>query len=103
MKIGNPEALASVNGVGNGRTAATGTPAAPQKADGAKPADASAQVALSPTASELLGSGAAADIDMEKVERISKAIEDGTFKVNPEVIADKLIANAQELLGKVTK
>ena len=44
--------------------------------------------------------GASAEFDAEKVTRISKAIEDGTFKVNPEVIADKLIANAQELLSQ---
>jgi len=29
------------------------------------------------------------------------AIEDGTFQINPEAIADKLIANAQEVLTKV--
>ena len=28
-------------------------------------------------------------------------LADGSFKVNPEAIADKLIANAQELLAKV--
>ena len=33
--------------------------------------------------------------------RIAQAIADGRFKVNAEAIADKLIANAQELLGKV--
>ena len=41
-----------------------------------------------------------ADFDAEKVARISQAIADGTFKINAEVIADKLIANAQELLTK---
>jgi negative regulator of flagellin synthesis FlgM len=35
-----------------------------------------------------------------KVERIAAAIRDGSFKVNADVIADKLIANAQELLGR---
>jgi negative regulator of flagellin synthesis FlgM len=38
--------------------------------------------------------------DAAKVERIAQAIRDGTFKVNADVIADKLIANAQELLGR---
>ena len=32
---------------------------------------------------------------------MSDAIASGTFKVNAGAIADKLIANAQELLGKV--
>ena len=38
--------------------------------------------------------------DAAKVERISRSIQDGTFKVNPDAIADKLIANAQELLAR---
>lgn len=41
--------------------------------------------------------------DADKVQRIAQAIKDGQFKVNPEAIADKLIANAQELLGKTTR
>jgi negative regulator of flagellin synthesis FlgM len=57
----------------------------------------SAQVALSSAASSLMTGG---EFDAEKVARIGQAIRDGSFKVNPEVIADKLIANAQELLGK---
>ena len=38
--------------------------------------------------------------DAQKVQRLAQAIKDGKFEVNPEAIADKLIANAQELLGK---
>ena len=63
-------------------------------------ADASATIELSSAASSLLTSGSTPEFDAEKVARISKAIDDGSFKVNPEAIADKLIANAQELLGK---
>ena len=88
---------------------AVGTPAAP--ADAAKsgsvqsPAaagvDASATVALSSTASTLLSTGSASEFDADKVARIAGAIAEGSFKINPEAIADKLIANAQELLAKV--
>jgi hypothetical protein len=39
--------------------------------------------------------------DAEKVARMSEAIASGNFKINAEAIADKLIANAQELLVKV--
>ena len=89
---------------------AAGTPAAPAeaaKASGgvaasqAAPVDASATVALSSTASTLLSGGASAEFDAEKVSRIAGQIADGSFKINPEAIADKLIANAQELLTKV--
>ena len=61
----------------------------------------SATVALSSTAATLLSGGARGEFDAEKVARISQAIADGSFKINAEAIADKLIANAQELLGKV--
>ena len=51
----------------------------------------------------LMAGAATADFDAEKVARISQAIADGSFKINAEVIADKLIANAQEVLGKVQR
>jgi len=41
-----------------------------------------------------------ADIDMEKVNAVRQAIEQKTYQVNPEAIADKLLANAQELLNR---
>ena len=40
------------------------------------------------------------DIDMAKVASVRTAIANGTFKVNPEAIADKLIANAREMLKR---
>ena len=39
-------------------------------------------------------------IDMEKVDAVRQAIANGTFVANPEVIADKLLANAQEMLNR---
>ncbi len=63
--------------------------------------DPSATVALSSTASTLLSGGTSSEFDADKVARMSQAIAGGTFKVNAGAIADKLIANAQELLSKV--
>ncbi len=40
--------------------------------------------------------------DSEKVTALKAAIGAGTFKVNAEVIADKMIAEAGELTGKKT-
>ena len=40
------------------------------------------------------------DVDMEKVNAMRQAIEQNTFTVNPEAIADKLLANAQEMLNR---
>lgn len=70
----------------------------------AAPTEASAQVALSSTAAGLLsGSASAVEFDSAKVDRISQAITNGEFKVDAGAIADKLIANATELLNKGTR
>jgi negative regulator of flagellin synthesis FlgM len=38
--------------------------------------------------------------DAAKVEAIKKAIQSGQFKINPEAVADKLIANVRDMIGK---
>ncbi len=65
----------------------------------------SAQVAISSTASSLLQgvNESNADFDTDKVDRVSRALADGSYRVNPEVIADKLIANAKELLSSAQR
>lgn len=70
---------------------------------GAKPGAAGAE----PSARVELSSRAApdsdeqrADFDSRKVEAIALAIREGRFQVNAEAIADRLIANARELLPK---
>ena len=42
----------------------------------------------------------AADVDMKKVEAVRTAIQKGTYVVNAEAIADKLLTNAQEMLDR---
>lgn len=87
--------------IGPIETKSANVPAAPErKATGATnaAAEASAQVQLSPAAAGL--SGADPTFDSEKVERIAQAIRDGKFTINAEAIADKLIVNAEELLGR---
>mgnify|MGYP003575946153 CR=1 FL=1 len=98
MKIGNPADTPSVAPATTGRTGASETA---KTTPAAAPAEASAQVELSNTAASLI-SGVGGEFDAAKVERISQAIAKGEFTVNAEVIADKLIANAQELLGKTS-
>lgn len=82
-------------------------PTTERKADSSKVSggtghrEASAKVELSSTAAALSGNAVGeASFDQAKVDRIAQAIRDGNYKINPEAIADKLIANAQELLGK---
>jgi negative regulator of flagellin synthesis FlgM len=39
-------------------------------------------------------------VNMEKVLAVRATIEQGAFKVNPEVVADRLLGNAQEVLSR---
>jgi negative regulator of flagellin synthesis FlgM len=99
MKIGNSVESAAV-AAPTGRTAPADADKSTTSVSG--PAAASTQVELSSTAATLRAgtTQASADFDTEKVNRISQSIADGSFTVNPEAIADKLISNAQELLSK---
>lgn len=94
MKIGPLEPKVPVAPAGSDR--ATATPAQPS----ATAQEPSAQVALSPAATSLLVHDGNAEFDAEKVQRIAQAIRDGRYEVNAEAIADKLIANARELLDR---
>lgn len=92
MKIGSIDSALPVTPATSDRKAAAGAPAS------TGPAVAQDTVAISPEASALAaGDGS---FDAAKVERLSQAIKDGSFQVNPDAIADKLIANAQELLAR---
>jgi negative regulator of flagellin synthesis FlgM len=62
--------------------------------------DSSTQVELSPEATMLSHASQDPSFDSAKVERIAQAIRDGSFSVNPGAIADKLLSNAQEMLGR---
>ena len=44
--------------------------------------------------------GQSADIDLKKVDAVKSAIQQGTYKVNADAIADKLLSNAQEMLSR---
>ena len=98
MKIGNPADKPIVTPATTPSSSAAPSNAAPAAAATQQPAEASAQVALSSTATALLAAGDA-DFNAAKVESVSQSIERGEFKVNAEVIADKLISNAAELLS----
>jgi negative regulator of flagellin synthesis FlgM len=63
-------------------------------------AEPSTQVALSPAASLMTKAADDPAFDAVKVERIAAAIREGKFEINAEAIADKLIVNAEELLGR---
>ena len=92
MKIGTPLDTLAAAGVSlrTGRAAGT-TSAAPGSAAGTD------QVAVSAAAAQM-GGGGPGDFDAAKVDAIRQAIREGRFTVNPEAIADRLIADAAALL-----
>lgn len=95
MKISNfvDKPLTGVGSRSEGATSAQ-TAAKAAAADGS--ASKSATVTLSAAASVM--SEDSAVFDSAKVARIKQAVDGGTYKVNPEAIADKLIGNAKELV-----
>ena len=76
--------------------------AAKPAAEGAQPA-VGANVRLSPLSAQLTAPVGFADFDHAKVEAIKQAIADGKLQVNPDAIADRLIANALALSNTSTK
>jgi negative regulator of flagellin synthesis FlgM len=60
-------------------------------------------VTVSTLARDLEKTGSDADVDSQKVDSIRSAIQEGTYQVNPEAIADKLLSNAQELLNRAKR
>lgn len=107
MKIGNPDHQPALTpNVGGSPVGEAGVKAARPGHAAAQPAPAtpsSTTVALSPAIAEVAAQGVDGSFDADKVERIASAIAQGRFEIDPEAIADKLISNAQELLGKASR
>ena len=57
-------------------------------------------VTVSSLTRSLETSAASGTFDTKKVEEMKAAIANGTFKVDAEAIADKLLSNAQQVLRK---
>ena len=102
MKIGHP-ADHNAAAIATGGNAPANTPAAPGAAH-ARPAaaDASTKVELS-SAAALMHTESSPEFDAAKVARMEHAIANGSFKIDAGVVADRLLANAQELLSKVQR
>jgi negative regulator of flagellin synthesis FlgM len=98
MKIGPLDAKPIAAPPSDRKATATAAKGSPAKAGG------STEVNLSPAASQIADAVASdPTFDAQKVESIANAIRDGKFTVDPNKIADKLIANAQDLLKRAKK
>lgn len=98
MKINPPDTVAALHAPLT-QERKPGQPGAPT-VQPREPQAASAQVQLSPAATALASAEQAdGSFDMDKVQRMAQAIREGRFEVNADKIADKLLANARELLA----
>ena len=107
MKVESSSPDSHIGSVAGGPQKSAEKPSAGPEAAGAASAAAKPQAAagvtvtLSPTATQAM-SGASSGNDVfnaDKVEAMKSAIADGSFKVNAEAIADKMLSNAAEMLS----
>lgn len=90
---GGPQKAAFAPAAGS-ENAAAGALAAAQPQAGVTVTLSSASQAMSSAG------GAGGEVfDVQKVEAMKLAIANGTFQVNPEAIADKMLSNAAEMLA----
>jgi negative regulator of flagellin synthesis FlgM len=96
MKIGSLDPKTAVAPMQNDRKSA----GADKSGGTASTAEPSATVQISTAASLISSADSDGTFDADKVQRMAQAIREGKFEVNADKIADKLIANTQELLRK---
>ena len=104
MKIGQkPELPGAVGQPGPAKPAKAPVSAAEGATKDAQAASAAGVPVTVSTAARALDqtSRAAGDFDAGKVKSVRAAIEKGTFSVDAEAIADKMLSNAQEILSRV--
>jgi negative regulator of flagellin synthesis FlgM len=99
MKIGNISSTAATSAINGDWPSAAQNPTSTTTTTVTVTQEDSTQVDLSPEATMLSQASDDPSFDTDKVEAIAQAIRDGRFTIDPGAIADKLIANSQELLG----
>lgn len=95
MKV-DSSADSYIGSVAGGPAKPVAAAAAVAKPAGAGTPQAGVTVTLSASATAAEGSEV---FNGAKVEAMKQALADGSFKVNAEAIADKMLANAAEMLG----
>lgn len=98
MKIDKPSNTLPAASIAEGKQRAvskgkSGSPPATQQSD-------SVSVSLGSTSTQLHALSNSPVADAGKVAEIKQAISDGRFRVNPEIVADRLIETVRELIGK---
>ena len=99
MKIGQPSEIAPVTAQNSQATTARNAQASPSAARTDRKAP-GVGVTVSELARTMEQSADAPEVDMDKVNAVRQAIEQKTYLVNAGAIADKLLANAREMLNR---
>ena len=90
---GGPQKAAEQRPTAGAEAAAAAGPAA-------KPATPGVTVSLSASTTQAISGASGGEVfNSEKVEAMKAAIADGSFQVNAEAIADKMLSNAAEMLS----
>ena len=99
MKVESSSPDSYIGSVAGGPQKAAQAPTGAETASAAAKPQPGVTVTLSSTV-QAAGSGGGSDVfNAEKVEAMKQAIASGNFQVNAEVIADKMLANAAEMLN----
>ena len=99
VQLGNASAAQKAGQNANANASSTATNGATQST---RSAGVAVTVSTLARGLEKSGRSEGADIDTQKVASVRAAIENGSYVVNPEAIADKLLTNAQEMLNRTT-
>lgn len=105
MKISHPSDNPVVLSSNVASTAAknapvTGAPAKPAASKSTQSAGVAVTVSSMARSLEADNTGETPDVDTAKVNAVRASIANGTYVVNAEAIADKLLSNAQEMLTR---
>jgi negative regulator of flagellin synthesis FlgM len=98
---GGPQKTAAQPNAGAEAAAAgAARPTAPVAASSAPQAAAGVTVTLSSTSQSMATGGSSSEVfNADKVASMKQAIANGSFQVNAEAIADKMLSNAAEMLS----
>ena len=109
MKIGQPSELPALVTQANTAASQKASPGASapasanaSAAQSARSAGVSVTVSNAARSLEKAERSEGAEVDTQKVATIRAAIQQGTYVVNPEAIADKMLSNAQEMLKRTS-
>ncbi len=101
MKIGQqPDITPALGQASQSATSKAGQTAAPAVKTDRKAPGVGVTVSSQARALEQAGGTADANIDQEKVNAVRQSIEQKSYVVNAEAIADKLLSNAREMLER---